>query len=65
MFEANREIKQGEECCISYFDLVEFMDTTARRAEIKKSWSFDCGCTRCVEEGEYELPHFLKEFDLF
>ena len=60
IFEASRDINPGEECCISYFDLVEFTDTKNRQVEILKSWSFVCRCQRCVEEGEFEIPHFLK-----
>ncbi|KAH8647641.1 hypothetical protein BX600DRAFT_442999 [Xylariales sp. PMI_506] len=61
IFQANRDIQPGEECCITYFDLVEYMDATSRRDEVSKSWSFRCQCQRCMDEGEFELPHFLKE----
>ena len=63
VFQANRDIQPGEECCISYFDLVEFMDANVRKAEIARSWSFVCDCVRCSLEGEFELPHFLKAMD--
>lgn len=64
IFEADRDIQAEEECCISYFDLYEFQETEARRSEIQKSWSFICGCQRCTDEGEFDLPHFLKEMDI-
>jgi SET domain-containing protein len=63
IFEANRDIEEGEECCISYFDLTEFSDTQARQEEMKRSWNFMCNCQRCTDEGDYEMPHFLKEMD--
>ncbi|KFA72030.1 hypothetical protein S40288_02258 [Stachybotrys chartarum IBT 40288] len=63
IFKAGRDIAAGEECCIAYFDLVEFVDTEARRTEVSRSWAFACGCQRCIEEGGFDLPHYLKEMN--
>ncbi|KAH7038391.1 uncharacterized protein B0I36DRAFT_346373 [Microdochium trichocladiopsis] len=64
IFTANREIKPGEECCISYFDLVEFRDAAVRRHEIRTKWTFGCDCQRCQDDANEGLPDFLTGLDI-
>jgi len=59
VFTTNCRILQGEECCISYFDLVEMQDAAVRRYEIRTKWTFDCDCQRCQDDGDEKLPEFL------
>lgn len=64
IFSANRQIMPGEECCISYFDLVELQDAAVRRHEIRTKWSFACDCQRCQDDDNEQLPDFLSALDL-
>ncbi|KAF9890504.1 hypothetical protein FE257_005909 [Aspergillus nanangensis] len=50
VFVASRDIPQGEECCISYFDLSQCVDLKDRRAHLQSSFRFVCGCLRCTAE---------------
>ena len=50
IFTASRDIRRGEECCISYFDLTQFADVASRREHLRKSFRFMCQCERCVSE---------------
>ncbi|KAH7103452.1 SET domain-containing protein [Auriculariales sp. MPI-PUGE-AT-0066] len=52
VFRTSRDVEQDEELTISYLsreELVE-LDVTARRQALAKSWGFQCGCSRCIEE---------------
>jgi SET and MYND domain-containing protein len=51
VFTAGRDVKSGEELCITYLggDEVD-MDVTERREQLWNAWRFVCACTRCVEE---------------
>ncbi|KAL4887756.1 hypothetical protein BDV59DRAFT_189980 [Aspergillus ambiguus] len=50
VFIASRDILDGEECCISYFDLVQRVDVKDRRDHLQTSFRFTCHCPRCVAE---------------
>jgi trans-aconitate 2-methyltransferase len=50
VFSANRDIHAGEECCISYFDMTQYVKLKERREHLQSLFRFRCGCTRCMEE---------------
>ncbi|RDW79095.1 SET domain-containing protein [Aspergillus mulundensis] len=50
VFTAGRDIAAGEECCISYFDLTQYVGLQERRGRLQSLFRFKCGCARCVEE---------------
>ncbi|KAL6234559.1 hypothetical protein BDW75DRAFT_161086 [Aspergillus navahoensis] len=50
VFTAGRDIAAGEECCISYFDLTQYVSLQARRGHLQGLFRFKCGCPRCLEE---------------
>ncbi|KAJ5671292.1 hypothetical protein N7507_000419 [Penicillium longicatenatum] len=54
VFTASRDIIEGEECCISYFDLTQYTDLNTRRQHLKNSFRFTCKCERCVSEEPVE-----------
>ncbi|KAI9038415.1 SET domain-containing protein [Aspergillus affinis] len=62
VFVASCDIQPGEECCISYFDLTEFVDLSERREHLQKSFRFLCKCERCLEE---EAPEEDNSWDAF
>ncbi|KXJ85326.1 hypothetical protein Micbo1qcDRAFT_237521 [Microdochium bolleyi] len=64
VFSANRKIMPGEECCISYFDLVDFQDAAVRRHEVRTKWTFACDCQRCQDDADEKLPDFLSGLGL-
>jgi hypothetical protein len=47
---ALRDIKKGEELCISYID--EMLDVKARRKALYSKYMFFCKCTRCMQESK-------------
>ncbi|THC88281.1 hypothetical protein EYZ11_012270 [Aspergillus tanneri] len=62
VFVASRDIKVGEECCISYFDLTQYVDLRTRREYLQRSFRFLCKCDRCLEE---EIPEEDSNWDAF
>ncbi|PLB46512.1 putative set and mynd domain-containing protein [Aspergillus steynii IBT 23096] len=62
VFVSSRDIQAGEECCISYFDLTEFVELSARREHLQKSFRFLCKCERCLGE---ETPEEDNSWDAF
>jgi trans-aconitate 2-methyltransferase len=50
VFTAGRDIAAGEECCISYFDMTQYVSLSERRAHLSRLFRFKCGCPRCTEE---------------
>ena len=49
-FWANRDILKDEELCISYLGGDErSLDDIERRAQLKETWGFECGCSKCIE----------------
>ncbi|KAI1326959.1 hypothetical protein F5Y16DRAFT_373323 [Xylariaceae sp. FL0255] len=42
---AMRDIKEGEELCISYIQIYETKEK--RQNDLKERWGFDCQCSRC------------------
>jgi hypothetical protein len=52
-FVTSREIKQGEELCITYLGgEEEELGVRERREMLWKAWKFVCGCTRCKAESQ-------------
>jgi SET domain-containing protein len=62
VFVASRDIREGEECCISYFDLTRFADLKDRRDHLQTSFRFICRCSRCLAE---EPPEEDMGWDAF
>ncbi|KAE8155147.1 hypothetical protein BDV25DRAFT_135192 [Aspergillus avenaceus] len=62
VFVASRDIAAGEECCISYFDLTQFVDLQTRRDHLQRSFRFVCKCDRCTSE---EPPEEEVQWDEF
>ncbi|EMC94418.1 hypothetical protein BAUCODRAFT_149577 [Baudoinia panamericana UAMH 10762] len=64
-FWTTREIKKGEQCCITYLGGDEKeLDVADRRARLKRVWAFDCMCERCkleVREETVEHSHARAE----
>ncbi|KAL5332960.1 S-adenosyl-L-methionine-dependent methyltransferase [Aspergillus crustosus] len=54
VFTATRDIAVGQECCISYFDMTQYVTIKERREHLQGSFRFKCGCARCVEEEDEE-----------
>jgi len=51
-FWTSKEVKNGEELCITYLGGdEETLRVEERRARLIKTWGFRCGCGKCVEEG--------------
>ena len=48
-FATTREVRAGEELCISYGHTEE-MDWARRQGALREGWFFDCRCARCVRE---------------
>jgi len=47
-FRAGRDIKRGEELCITYLSGEERKLSRGKRMEtLKRNWGFECGCERC------------------
>lgn len=53
-FRASRDVKKGEELCITYLGGDEkTMSVKERRTRLWNAWKFRCACERCIaEEGE-------------
>jgi SET and MYND domain-containing protein len=47
-FIASRDIREGEEICITYGDTD--LDVMERRGNLKEWWGFTCTCPRCLRE---------------
>lgn len=62
VFVAGRDIHQGEECCISYFDLAQHVHLDDRREHLSRSFRFICQCSRCVDE---QAPEEEVQWDEF
>lgn len=50
---ALRDIRQGDEVCISYVD--RMAPVTERRAVLRDHYEFECKCARCVKEHREQL----------
>jgi hypothetical protein len=49
-FRAGRDIRSGEELCITYLSGQERQSSREERKKmLKENWGFDCACLRCVE----------------
>lgn len=49
-FRAGRDIRQGEEICITYLSGQERQASREERMKmLKENWGFDCACSRCAE----------------
>ncbi|KAL3471071.1 hypothetical protein BJX99DRAFT_250700 [Aspergillus californicus] len=64
VFTASRDILAGEECCITYFDMAEFVTVNERREHLQSLFRFKCGCPRCVEE-DRSVPEEISQWDSF
>lgn len=53
-FTTSREVEMGEELCISYLGGGELAAREERRGRLRDGWGFECGCAKCVEEGDEE-----------
>ncbi|KAL3690862.1 hypothetical protein R1sor_004513 [Riccia sorocarpa] len=53
---AGRDISEGEELCIAYFDILKDLET---RQLCTVNWPFVCTCPRCT--WEYSFPRALNE----
>lgn len=52
-FTTSRDVKEGEELCITYLGGEEDeLGVTERREMLWKAWKFVCGCTRCKLESQ-------------
>lgn len=49
-FYAMRDIKEGEELCISYLGGDEQLPLDERQAKLKYGWYFSCRCCKCLED---------------
>lgn len=50
-FSTSREVKEGEELCITYLGGEEKeVGVEKRREMLEKAWKFVCGCEKCTEE---------------
>ncbi|KAK1415942.1 hypothetical protein QVD17_31730 [Tagetes erecta] len=58
---ASRDIKEGEEITLSYFDV--FTPLKARK-EMARNWGFDCHCKRCKFESDISLKHEMGEIEM-
>lgn len=48
-FTAGRDVRKGEELCITYLSGEErALDTDSRRKLLRNSWGFECVCDKCV-----------------
>jgi hypothetical protein len=48
-----REIRPGEEICVTYLDSQELLcPSELRQAQLQDNWGFLCSCERCVEAEE-------------
>ncbi|CAK4033827.1 lysine methyltransferase SET6 [Lecanosticta acicola] len=55
VFEAARDLAEGEECCITYLGGEEReLDAVERRRRLREVWGFECACGRCRRESESE-----------
>jgi SET domain-containing protein len=50
VYTAARDISKGEECMITYFDLVRQKDVSSRQKYAQTQFQFKCTCNRCLEE---------------
>lgn len=57
---ATRDIKEGEEMCVSYVEGQE-MGLFERQKALKGWLGMDCGCVRCVKEREEMMEDELNE----
>lgn len=48
---ASRDIRAGEEVCISYIPVRCGLPVAERRRDLRAHWDFDCDCQLCMEEG--------------
>ncbi|CAG7957639.1 unnamed protein product [Penicillium salamii] len=46
----SRDLKAGEECSISYFDLCKYVDFNTRQSLLREYFLFSCTCERCKTE---------------
>ncbi|XP_030854014.1 histone-lysine N-methyltransferase SMYD3-like [Strongylocentrotus purpuratus] len=64
-----KDVKDGEECTISYVDVIN--PAKERQAKLEEEYHFTCKCVKCVEEinasgpvddglGELELQSLMK-----
>ncbi|KAD2804111.1 hypothetical protein E3N88_37488 [Mikania micrantha] len=58
---ASRDIKEGEEITLGYFDVFSPLKT---RKEMAKNWGFDCHCKRCKFETDISLKHEMGEIEM-
>ncbi|KAL4912255.1 hypothetical protein BDW62DRAFT_26314 [Aspergillus aurantiobrunneus] len=70
VFTASRDIGAGEECCIVYFDMTQYIELQDRRGHLQGLFRFKCGCPRCEAEAEEAVPdgsevqwHAFPEFE--
>ncbi|KAJ0816568.1 putative [histone H3]-lysine(4) N-trimethyltransferase chromatin remodeling SET family [Helianthus annuus] len=58
---ASRDIKEGEEITLGYFDVFSPLKT---RKEMAKNWGFDCHCKRCKFEVDISSKHEMGEIEM-
>ncbi|XP_076952353.1 methyltransferase FGSG_00040-like [Bidens hawaiensis] len=58
---ASRDIKEGEEITLGYFDVFTPLKT---RKEMAKNWGFDCHCKRCKFEVDISSKHEMGEIEM-
>lgn len=47
-FVVDKEVRDGEELCISYLSVDErLLETGGRKEKLSKAWGFECRCPRC------------------
>ncbi|CAI9297067.1 unnamed protein product [Lactuca saligna] len=58
---ASRDIKEGEEITLGYFDVFSPLKT---RKEMTKNWGFDCHCKRCKFENGVSEKQEMGEIEM-
>ncbi|GJT57911.1 anaphase-promoting complex/cyclosome 2 [Tanacetum coccineum] len=58
---ASRDIKEGEEITLGYFDV---FSPLKNRKEMAKNWGFDCHCKRCKFEDEISAKNETGEIEM-
>lgn len=58
---ASKDIKEGEEITLGYFDVFSPLKT---RKEMAKNWGFDCHCKRCKFENDISSKHEMGEIEM-
>ena len=61
IFTALRDIRVGEELCISYIMILKNYDYIDR-SKLLKHWNFTCGCIKCQDDKLYTIKNYLESY---